>query len=198
MLAKTCWTCLIRAGAAGSELLKLSASSSLWSQSCTWTETWKKVCFVVHFFLNVPVEVNILYDLYDCSAIYGTSYESQSFKVKLKEIEFYWLSPLPYSTLLRLKDSLRQGHVLLYRPILYIQQWIYTLNEMEGREMLKSPSREVLSTGAWYKKTPNDNLHTLATARLSGRMSVRCQVWEEYKKDIGSKSTSVSRFLLNT
>lgn len=97
-----------------------------------------------------------------------------------------------------LKDSLRQGQFLLYRPILYIQQWIYTLNEMEGREMLKSPSTEVLSTGAWYKKTPNDNLHTLATARLSGHMSVWCQVWEEYKKDIGSKSTSVSTFLLKT
>lgn len=47
-----------------------------------------------------------------------------------------------------LKDSLRQGQYLLYGPILYIQQWIYTLNEMEGREMLKSPSPEVLSTGA--------------------------------------------------
>lgn len=52
-----------------------------------------------------------------------------------------------------LKDSLRQGQFLtdfmgLYRPILYIQQWIYTLNEMDGREMLKSPSTEVLSTGA--------------------------------------------------
>lgn len=97
-----------------------------------------------------------------------------------------------------LKDSLRQGQLLLYRTILYIQQWIYTLNEMEGREMLKSPSREVLSTSAWYKKTPNDNLHTLANARLSGHMSVWCQVWEEYKKDIGSKTTTVSRFLLKT
>ena len=47
-----------------------------------------------------------------------------------------------------LKDRLRQGQFLLYRPILYIQQWIYTLNEMEGKEMLKSPSKEVLSTGA--------------------------------------------------
>lgn len=97
-----------------------------------------------------------------------------------------------------LKDSLRRGQHLLYGPILYIQQWTYTLNEMEEREMLKSPSREVLSTGAWYKKTPNDNLHTLATARLSGHMSVWCQVWEEFKRDIGSKSTSVSRFLLKT
>lgn len=46
------------------------------------------------------------------------------------------------------KDSQGEGQVLLYGPILYIQQWIYTLNEMGGREMLKSPSAEVLSTGA--------------------------------------------------
>lgn len=97
-----------------------------------------------------------------------------------------------------LKDSLRQGQYLLYRPILYIQQWIYTLNEMEGGEMLKSPSPEVLSAGAWYKKTSNDNLHALATARLSGHVSMCCQVWEGFERDIGSKSTSVSRFLLKT
>lgn len=133
-----------------------------------------------------------------------TIYESQSWKVKISERKkkrFLQSFPASFFYLAEscnLKDSLRQGQFLLYRPILYIQQWIYTLNEMEGREMLKSPSREVLSTGAWYKKTPNDNLHTLATARLSGHMSVRCQVWEEYKKDIGSKSTSVSRFLLKT
>lgn len=68
----------------------------------------------------------------------------------------------------------------------------------DGREMLKSPSGEVLSTGAWYKKTSNDNLHTLATARLSGHMSVWCQVWEEFQRDFGCKSPSVSRFLLKT
>lgn len=97
-----------------------------------------------------------------------------------------------------LKDSLRQGQYLLYGPILYIQQWIYTLNEMEGGEMLKSPSPEVLSTGAWYKKTPNDNLHALATASLPGHVSMCCQVWEGPERDIGSKSTSASRFLLKT
>lgn len=95
-----------------------------------------------------------------------------------------------------LKDGLRQGQYLLYGPILYIQQWIYTLNEMEGGEMLKSPSPEVLSTGAWYKKTPNDNLHALATASLPGHVSMCCQVWEGSERDIGSKSTSASRFLL--
>lgn len=47
-----------------------------------------------------------------------------------------------------LKDRLRQGQFLLYRPILSIQQWIYTLNEMVVKEMLKSSSKEVLSTGA--------------------------------------------------
>lgn len=132
-----------------------------------------------------------------------TVYQSRTWKVKLMEKRkgFYIFSSLPLFYLAEdcnLKDSLRQGQFLLYRPILYIQQWIYTLNEMEGREMLKSPSKEVLSTGAWYKKTPNDNLHTLATARLSGHMSVWCQVLDEYKKDIGSKSTSVSRFLQKT
>ena len=72
-------------------------------------------------------------------------------KAEIKEKRFY---RFPSASLIylaencNLKDSLRQGQFLLYRPILYIQQWIYTLNEMEGREMLKSPSREVLSTGA--------------------------------------------------
>lgn len=96
------------------------------------------------------------------------------------------------------KDSLGQGQFWLYRSILYIQQWIYAVNEMEGGEMLKSPSGEVLSTGAWYKKTPNDNLHTLATAGPSEHMSVWCQAWDDYKRDIGSKNTSAMSFLLNT
>lgn len=33
-----------------------------------------------------------------------------------------------------LKDGLRQGQFLLYRPLLYIQQWICAVNEMEGKK----------------------------------------------------------------
>lgn len=141
--------------------------------------------------LNIQPEATVRCTIY-CMKVTAKRWTLQ------KKIHIFPASLFNLAENCNLKDSLRQGQFLLYRPILYIQQWIYTLNEMEGREMLKSPSREVLSTGAWYKKTPNDNLHTLATARLSGHMSVRCQVWEEYKKDIGSKSTSVSRFALKT
>lgn len=123
----------------------------------------------------------------------------QIWQAKLKGYERGLNAKIPISLLYlaefcNLKDKLRQGQFLLYRPMLYIQQWISTLNEMEGGEMLKSPSWEVLSTGAWYKKTPNDNLHTLATARLSGHKTIWCQVCNVYKEDIGSGNTLVSTF----
>lgn len=44
---------------------------------------------------------------------------------------------------------------------------------MEGS---KSPSKELLRAGAWYKSTCNDNLHTLTS------QAIRCQVCEDRKK----------------
>lgn len=67
---------------------------------------------------------------------------------KKKSLGTFLISSFYLAEDCNLKGRLRQGQFLLYRPILSIQQWIYTLNEMEGKEMLKSPSKEVLSTGA--------------------------------------------------
>lgn len=69
-------------------------------------------------------------------------------------------------------------------------------NETDGsRERLKSPSAEVLSTAAPWETTPNDNLHTLATAALARSTSPRCQEWEELQRGVGSENSRVSRFL---
>lgn len=59
-------------------------------------------------------------------------------------------------------------------------------NEMEGGETLKSPSAEVLSTRASSEKTPNDNLHTLATAALAP--AARARSGRSLKEEVGSRS----------
>lgn len=77
----------------------------------------------------------------------GRSYLKEGL-IKKSVLGTFLIPPFYLAENCNLKGRLRQGHFLLYRPMLSIQQWIYTLNEMEGKEMLKSPSKEVLSTGA--------------------------------------------------
>lgn len=61
-------------------------------------------------------------------------------------------------------------------------------NEMEGGETLKSPSAEVLSAGPRYENTPNDNLHTLASAALAPAVWARsAKSGRRFKEEVGSK-----------